>query len=121
MEKGIENKVTLETRVRKIAKNGNGKGVGMPKWFTLPQNKERVFITNIEWDTDEYEVDLPNRVEMPRSIIENYSWNECDSENDLDEMEFSIIADYLADEYGWCVKDFNVNFVRTKRIYCNPL
>lgn len=41
MEKGIENKVTLETRVRKIAKNGNGKGVGMPKWFTLPQNKER--------------------------------------------------------------------------------
>ena len=31
--------------------------------------KKRVFITNIVWDTDEYEVDLPNMVEMPRSII----------------------------------------------------
>lgn len=73
--------------------------------------KKRVFITNIEWDTDEYEEDLPNEVEMPRSIIEDYSWDECDSEKDLDEMEFGFIADYLSDEYGWCVKDFRVNFV----------
>ena len=55
--------------------------------------KKRVFITNIVQDTDEYEVDLPNMVEMPRSIIEDYSWDECDSENDLDEMEFNFIAD----------------------------
>ena len=73
--------------------------------------KKRVFITNIVQDTDEYEVDLPNMVEMPRSIIEDYSWDECDSENDLDEMEFNFIADYLSDEYGWCVKGYRVNFV----------
>ena len=73
--------------------------------------KKRVFITNIVQDNDEYEVDLPNMVEMPRSIIEDYSWDECDSENDLDEMEFNFIADYLSDEYGWCVKGYRVNFV----------
>jgi hypothetical protein len=31
----------LQERVKLIAKNGNGKGVGMPNWFTLPQNKEK--------------------------------------------------------------------------------
>lgn len=34
-------KTTIDARVREIAKNGNGKGIGMPKWFTLPQNKEK--------------------------------------------------------------------------------
>ena len=31
----------LQERVCLIAKNGNGKGVGMPNWFNLPQNKEK--------------------------------------------------------------------------------
>jgi len=31
----------IQERVRTIAQNGNGKGVGMPNWFTLPQNKEK--------------------------------------------------------------------------------
>ena len=34
-------KTTIDARVRAIAKNGNGKGIGMPKWFTLPQNKDK--------------------------------------------------------------------------------
>lgn len=34
-------KFSLDTRVRAIAESGSGKGVKMPKWFTVPQNKER--------------------------------------------------------------------------------
>jgi hypothetical protein len=34
-------KVTIDARVRAIAESGSGKGVGMPNWFTLPQNKEK--------------------------------------------------------------------------------
>jgi hypothetical protein len=34
-------KVTLDARVRKIAENGSGKGIGMPNWFSLPQNKDK--------------------------------------------------------------------------------
>lgn len=34
-------KTTIDARVRAIAENGNGKGIGMPKWFTLPQNKDK--------------------------------------------------------------------------------
>jgi hypothetical protein len=31
----------IQERVHTIAQNGNGKGVGMPNWFNLPQNKEK--------------------------------------------------------------------------------
>jgi hypothetical protein len=31
----------IQEKVYMIAQNGNGKGVGMPNWFTLPQNKEK--------------------------------------------------------------------------------
>ena len=34
-------KTTIDARVRAIAKNGSGKGIGMPKWFSLPQMKEK--------------------------------------------------------------------------------
>jgi len=34
-------KTTIDARVRAIAESGSGKGVGMPKWFTLPQNKDK--------------------------------------------------------------------------------
>ena len=34
-------KTTIDARVRSIAESGSGKGVGMPKWFTLPQNKDK--------------------------------------------------------------------------------
>ena len=38
--KKTEKKVTIDARVRMIAKNENGKGCGMEKWFNLPQYKE---------------------------------------------------------------------------------
>ena len=31
----------IQERVHTIAQNGNGKGVGMPNWFTLPQYKDK--------------------------------------------------------------------------------
>jgi hypothetical protein len=34
-------KFSLDTRVRLVAENNGGKGVKMPKWFTLPQHKAR--------------------------------------------------------------------------------
>lgn len=37
----VNKKTTIDARVRKIAESGSGKGVGMPNWFTLPQNKEK--------------------------------------------------------------------------------
>ena len=46
---------------------------------------------NIKWDTDDQVVDLPTGVEIP----EGYSEDE--------------IADYLSDEYGFCVFNFDID------------
>ena len=46
---------------------------------------------NIKWDTDDQVVDLPIEVEIP----EGYS------EDD--------VADYLSDEYGYCVFSFDID------------
>lgn len=47
-------------------------------------------ITNIEWDADREDVQLPNEVEVERDM-------------DADE-----IADYLSDTYGYCVFGFGI-------------
>jgi len=44
----------------------------------------RIKTTNINWDTDGHEIDLPKQVEL-----------EVDHEDE--------IADKLSDEYGWCI------------------
>ena len=46
--------------------------------------------TNIEWDTDGEDVVLPSEVEIP------------------DNIEEDAIADYLSDEYGFCVFGFGI-------------
>ena len=46
---------------------------------------------NIQWDTDDQVVDLPKEVEIP----EGYSEDE--------------VADYLSDEYGYCVFSFDID------------
>ena len=46
---------------------------------------------NIKWDTDNEMIDLPTEVEIP----EEYS------EDD--------VADYLSDEYGYCVFNFDID------------
>jgi hypothetical protein len=46
--------------------------------------------TNIIWETDGYDIDLPNEVIIPNNIDEEY------------------IADYLSDEYGYLVISFEI-------------
>ena len=48
--------------------------------------------TEIEWDLDEGDED----VELPEKVL--IPWNILDDD----------IADYLSDEYGFCVRDFEV-------------
>mgnify|MGYP006886080720 CR=1 FL=1 len=52
----------------------------------------KVRFSNIHWDTDGEEVDLPTEVTM-------------NVEDDLD-VELQG-ADVLSDEYGWCIFGFN--------------
>lgn len=49
-------------------------------------------VTNIIWETDGEDVELPNEMEIPSSV---------------DEEE---IADYLSDETGWLVNSFRVEY-----------
>ena len=46
--------------------------------------------SNIKWETDGYEVDLPTEVEVE------------------DGMSDDEIADYLSDTYGWLVEGFSL-------------
>lgn len=50
----------------------------------------KVYITNIKWDTDGEEVDLPHEHELC-----------CEG----------AIADELSDLYGWCVESFAIEIV----------
>lgn len=47
-------------------------------------------VTDIVWETDGYEVDLPKEVEVE------------------DGMDDDAIADYLSDTYGWLVSSFSL-------------
>lgn len=54
--------------------------------------KKRFLIaTDIDWDIDNNKVDLPSMVKIPKGI------NEED------------VADYLSDEFGWCVNSFSIS------------
>ena len=48
----------------------------------------KTFKVSVNWDTDNQKVDLPKIVEIP-----NY-------------VEDDDVADYLSDEYGWCVNSY---------------
>ena len=66
---------------------------------------KRILVSDIEWDTDGEQVDLPQSIEM---IV--------NSENDFDSPLFSEeweneICDRLSDEYGWCLNGFCVDKV----------
>ena len=47
-------------------------------------------VTNIVWDTDDEDLDLPTE-----EVVECYN-DEC-------------ISDILSDKYGWCVESFNID------------
>ena len=56
-------------------------------------------LININWDTDEEDVDLPNEVEIPNEIIEGF--------NDEEEL-LDYLSDWLSNEYGFCHDGFNI-------------
>lgn len=64
------------------------------------QNKLKKYATNIIWDADELDdsldlhFDLPSRVEIPT------------------EVDIEDIADYLSDEFSFCVKRFDIDYVQ---------
>lgn len=45
---------------------------------------------NINWETDGYDIDLPNEVNIPSNIEED------------------DICDYLSDEYGFLINSFDI-------------
>lgn len=49
----------------------------------------KIKVTNIDWDTDNIDVDLPKSMDIP-------------------EMKEDSIADYLSDQIGWCVFSFKI-------------
>lgn len=64
-------------------------------------------VTHIDWDTDGESVDLPSHVDIPISKLLYYGETirkDADYE-ELEELE-DRIADYLSNEYGWCVNGF---------------
>lgn len=49
------------------------------------------YAVDIDWETDGHDKkDLPNKVEIPEDVHED------------------DIADFLSDEYGWLINDFEV-------------
>tara|TARA_B100000900_G_scaffold304403_1_gene263000 strand:- start:644 stop:1084 length:441 start_codon:yes stop_codon:yes gene_type:complete len=74
--------------------NIRGNAIIAPRHFDneVTYGHKMFHIQNIQWDTDNEEVDLPSN-----SILE------CEFEDD--------IADKLSDFYGWCIKGFQVERV----------
>lgn len=56
-------------------------------------------LTNINWDTDGEDIDLPNEVEAPNEIVKDF--------NDEEEL-LDYLSDWLSDEYGFCHDGFNI-------------
>ena len=56
-------------------------------------------VTNIKWETDGVDVELPREVEV------------------VDNMSDDEIADYLSDTYGWLVDSFAVPMTDNDRDY----
>lgn len=61
----------------------------------------KIKLYNIEWDTDYEDVDLPTEV-----IIDNPTEEMCEAVGGFDD----VLADYLSDEYGFCVYGFDADF-----------
>lgn len=56
-------------------------------------------VVNIKWETDGYEVDLPNEFEIPERFID---------ENGVDE---DAVSDWLSDVTGWLHSGFDIQEV----------
>ncbi len=72
---------------------------------TEKESKLKIHVSDIEWDTDGEDVNLPEEI-----IISNPTMEMLD---DIDGYA-DAIADYLSDEYGFCVNNFNAEVVKPK-------
>lgn len=67
----------------------------------------KIRVWNIEWDTDgEVIDDLPTEV-----IIDNPTEEMCEAVGGFDD----VLADYLSDEYGFCVFGFNAELKTARK------
>ena len=56
---------------------------------------DHVIFHNIKWDTDGQKTELPKAVAAPKELFE-------------EDYDFSLEgADFLSDNFGWCVKSFS--------------
>lgn len=58
-----------------------------------------LYAVNIKWDTDGEKIDLPNKIEIPKDLI------------DVD-----AISDYITDQTGFCHAGFDIVLDRTNRV-----
>ena len=58
-----------------------------------------MIVSNIEWETDGYDVALPSEVEVPDGLSDDE------------------VADHLSDEYGWLVNGFSLPMDNDDRDY----
>ncbi len=64
----------------------------------------RILVSNIEWDTDGEDIDLPSEV-----LITNPNKEMVQSVEDNDYAD--EIGDFLSDEYGFCLYGFTADLV----------
>ena len=62
-------------------------------------------ITNIEWDIYDDEIPEAELVDIEKYLPKEYSF-ECEED---DTPETAI--DFLSDQFGWCVKNCDVDFI----------
>lgn len=62
----------------------------------------KLYATNIEWDLDGEEVELPTEIEIPEDII--------DEANGDEEELADLASDYISDETGWCHLGFELEW-----------
>lgn len=60
----------------------------------------KINVSEIEWDTDGEVVDLPKEISMDL---------DCEDRSDKETIG-DAVADWLSDEYGWCVNEFLWDF-----------
>ena len=61
--------------------------------------------TNIKWETDGEQVDLPNTVELPAGIFDDTC---CDDPLHCENNSESV-NNYLSDTYGFLVTEYNIS------------
>lgn len=66
-----------------------------------------ILVTNIDWDTDYEEVDLPSSIaiedseELEKAILEDGDW---------------VLTEFLSDSYGWCIYSYEYEITDDKEV-----